>query len=440
MRILAVVLFVVLKGCIQTHPPEQPPQPPLVYRGQYVIDMQAAGEWCPWFSSEKGQKYCKGLPAGTYSINVDTGSVWLIQAENLEPEKVPYNPESDLCEQQGIPNCSPNYVIEPYEQDPMIGELWGLDNIKAREVWPQVSDGSGVIVSVTDTGVMGDHPDLSGIVTKCYNAVADREILCVDDGSHGTHVAGTIAAIRDNGIGVAGVAPVRIISAKFLGGKGGGSLYDAIKSIDWSIKNGAQIINASWGCRNCYSEPLEDAIRRAGDAGILFVAAAGNDGSDNDAITHHYPSDYKLSNIISVAAIDKNQKLAYFSNYGTESVDIAAPGVNITSTWNDGAYRSISGTSMATPHVAGAAALLVASGLTPLEAGARLIEYGRPVESLRSRIRAGKTIDVAAAISSTKLCQDKRLKDCRERCEDRYKCKCKKKADCRAKCKERWCR
>ena len=145
---------------------------------------------------------------------------------------------------------------------------------------------------------------------------------------------------------------------KFLGRGGFGSVDDAIEAINYAIdrKNhgvNIRVISASWGSTT-KSKALEDTIRAAGDAGILFVAAAGNDGSDNDR-RPHYPSNYDLPNVISVAALDRTDSLAGFSNFGVKTVHIAAPGKDILSTWLDNGYREASGTSMATPYVSGVA-------------------------------------------------------------------------------------
>jgi subtilisin family serine protease len=177
-----------------------------------------------------------------------------------------------------------------------------------------------------------------------------------DDYGHGTHVAGTIGAMSDNGLGVAGVNwNVQIMPVKFLSASGSGSTEGAVQSVNYSTMMGVNLTNNSWGGGG-FSTALYDAIEAAGDANMLFIAAAGNDGLDTD-VWAHYPSSYDSDNIISVAATDHNDGRAYFSNYGATTVDLAAPGVSILSTVPGSQYASYDGTSMATPHVAGVAAL-----------------------------------------------------------------------------------
>ncbi len=296
----------------------------------------------------------------------------------------------------------PNYLWYPLEvppNDPYFRYLWGLHNegqafmeplgipltgrpdadIDAPEAWAQREDASDVIVAVIDTGVDISHPDLRDIIWVNEGEIPDNGID--DDGNgyvddvhgwdfyhddntvfddavdddHGTHVAGTIAAVANNSTGVAGIAwGAKIMPLKFLG-PDGGATSDAIRAITYAAQHGATLSNNSWGGGG-YSEALRLAIK---EAGILFVAAAGNDALDND-IFPHYPSSYDLDNVIAVAASDWVDGLASFSNYGQQSVDLAAPGFWILSTV-PGGYDWFAGTSMAAPHVAGAAALLIAA-------------------------------------------------------------------------------
>jgi subtilisin family serine protease len=170
-------------------------------------------------------------------------------------------------------------------------------------------------------------------------------------------VAGTIGAVGNNALGVAGVAwEVTLVPLRFIGGNGLGTLADAAEAIDYATEAGVDVISASWGTTS-FSITLLDAIREATDAGILFVAAAGNAGVDADAYPH-YPSGYDDPGIVAVAATDDQDSLATFSSYGAVTVDLAAPGVSILSTVPSGEYARLSGTSMAVPHVSGVAALL----------------------------------------------------------------------------------
>jgi subtilisin family serine protease len=311
----------------------------------------------------------------------------------------------------GVEYAEPNYY---YHHDATSndtyytnGSLWGMYGdatspanqygSQAGEAWAAGNTGSSnVYVGVIDEGIMDTHQDLSGQVwTNPFDPVDGID----NDGNgykddlhgwdfagnnnstydgtaddHGTHVAGTIGAKGGNGVGVVGVCwNVKIIAAKFLGNKGG-TTANAIKAVDYmtdlKTRHGLNIVatNNSWG-GGSFSQGLYDAIERANAAGILFVAAAGNGGSDgvgdNNDTAPYYPASYANTNIISVAAIMSSGVRSSFSNYGATSVDLGAPGSGIYSTLpgknNASTYGSLNGTSMAAPHVTGAAALYAAS-------------------------------------------------------------------------------
>jgi subtilisin family serine protease len=300
--------------------------------------------------------------------------------------------------------AEPNWIYrhtvtsnDPYYTN---GSLWGMYGdafapsnafgSQAAEAWKKgVTCDAAVYVGIIDEGVMITHPDLAanigtnpgeiagngidddgnGYVDDVHGWDFDGRNNTVYDGTqddHGTHVAGTIGAVGGNALGVAGVCwNVKMIVAKFLG-RAGGTTANAIKAVDYMTDlktrpvNKLNIVatNNSWGGGG-YSQGLKDAIERANAANILFVAAAGNSGVNTDA-SPHYPSSYTNANIISVAAITSTGALASWSNYGATSVDLGAPGSGIWSTVpgkKAPGYASYSGTSMATPHVTGAAAM-----------------------------------------------------------------------------------
>jgi len=223
---------------------------------------------------------------------------------------------------------------------------WGIDRVDADLAWA-TTVGTGVKVAVVDTGIDLSHPDLK--VYGGYNAIYPAK-TAADDNGHGTHVAGIIAALN-NPIGVVGVGPqINLYSVKVLDRRGSGYVSDIIEGLDWAIQNGIQVVNMSLGT-NSDVESFHDAVIRARNAGIVLVAAAGNDGAAVD-----FPGAYP--EVIAVAATDSANTVASWSSRGPE-VDLAAPGVSIFSTYKDKTYKTLSGTSMATPHVVGAVALVL---------------------------------------------------------------------------------
>jgi thermitase len=273
---------------------------------------------------------------------------------------------SQLRARDDVEYAEPNYIIEAEEVPndwPYDLGLWADAQLpQAWELLSASGPGQVVVIAVVDSGVDTDHPDLAGILVPGYD-YANNDPSPEDDSGHGTRVCGIIGALGDNGTGVAGVAwniDTQIMPLKFMklvDNKTSGSVSDAIQAIYYAVDHGADIINASWGFSN-YSAALEDAIRYARNHGVLFVCSAGNSAKDNDT-TAHYPSNYTLDNVIAVAALNTYGELASFSNYGRESVDIAAPGVGLSSTDLNGGYVSfISGTSFATPFVAAITAMV----------------------------------------------------------------------------------
>lgn len=230
---------------------------------------------------------------------------------------------------------------------------WGPYKIQAPTAWDRTR-GNGIRVAVLDTGVQYDHPDLSGKVVKGYNYV-ERNWDPYDYNGHGTHCAGVVAAATNNGMGIAGMAPgAHIYAVKVLDNRGSGSLANIANGIIHAADNGSKVISLSLGGTSG-STTLENAVNYAWNKGAVVVAAAGNAGNT----VRNYPAAY--SNAIAVAATDQNDRKASFSTYGSW-VDVAAPGVDILSTYPNNRLVYLNGTSMATPHVAGQAALLAAQG------------------------------------------------------------------------------
>ncbi len=312
--------------------------------------------------------------------------------------------------------------------DAQFGRQWGLNSasnidINAPEAWSVTTGSPSTIVAVIDTGLDLSHPDLAGRVwvntaeasgrrgvdddrngyvddVNGWN-FRDRNANVADGARHGTHVAGIIAAATNNASGVAGVDwKARILPLKFIGADGNGSIADAVKAIYYAVQKGARVINASWSGPD-YSASLADAIRYAGTRGVVVVAAAGNEAANNDAVAS-YPARNRSGNLIAVAAVDQAGRLATFSNYGATTVDIAAPGVSIYSTQAGRGYESLSGTSMATPYVAGVVSLLVAKnpGWTAEQLVQRVVATARRLPGLQGRLISGGIVDAGAALGA----------------------------------------
>ncbi|MFN3649235.1 MAG: S8 family serine peptidase [Armatimonadota bacterium] len=322
--------------------------------------------------------------------------------------------------------AEPDYIVRraAVPNDPYFDELWGLHNrgqgggtadadIDAPEAW-DITRGAGVVVAVIDTGVDYNHPDLNdNIFRDDTGKVIGRDFINndadpMDDEGHGTHCAGTIAAEGNNGIGVTGVCQqAKIMPLKFLDGNGDGTTSGAIQAIDFARLNGAALTSNSWGGGGP-SQLLFEAIQRTREAGMLFVAAAGNGGDDgigdNNDVIPDYPAAYstQLDNIVSVAALNRNDQLAGFSNYGAQTVQLGAPGVTILSTYPNNGYAYASGTSMAAPHVAGAAALLLsyAPGLSVADLKNRLLQNTDPVSALNGKAVTAGRLNVHRALPS----------------------------------------
>ncbi len=343
-----------------------------------------------------------------------------------------------LKSHQAIEYVEPDYrvSIANATNDPRFEDLWGLNNegqtggtvdadIDAPEAWSISTGSRDVVVGVIDTGVDYSHPDLAanawvnsgeiagdgidndgnGYIDDVHgiNAITDAGDP-MDDEGHGTHVSGTIGASGNNGVGIVGVNhDVSIAGCKFLAADGTGSTSGAIKCIDYMVglKNSGvnlRVLNNSWGGGG-YSQALADAITASEEADILFVAAAGNDAVDND-VNPHYPSNYENDNVLSIASTDSRDNMSGFSQWGLTSVDMGAPGSAILSTIPGGGYASYSGTSMATPHVAGAAALVLSVNpdLTTLELKELLMSSGDANAALNGKTVAGTRLNVNQAL------------------------------------------
>ncbi|HWA88173.1 MAG TPA: PQQ-binding-like beta-propeller repeat protein [Opitutus sp.] len=310
--------------------------------------------------------------------------------------------------------------------DPSFTQQWSLRNtgqgggtsgadIGAATAWDTLHDASGVIVGIIDSGARLTHTDLaanlwtsSGGYHGINSTVASTNSsynLPNDDDGHGTHVSGIIGAVGNNGTGISGVAwKTQLMELKFLDSSGSGDLANEVECINYAIAHSVSVINASFG-GGPQSSTEFDALKAARDAGIIVVAAAGNDSQNNDVVTD-YPSGYALDNIIAVAATTRNDQLdASYSNYGCGTVELGAPGTDIYSTYNGSNtdYKLLTGTSMAAPHVSGALALLKAKfpGDTYRQLINRLLRSVTPLSTLSGKVQTGGRLNLAAALATT---------------------------------------
>lgn len=341
--------------------------------------------------------------------------------------------------------------------DPLFDHQWGMKDIGVSDAWKITIGNPDMIVAVIDTGVDYTHEDLLPNMWRNKREIPDNKID--DDGNgyvddivgwdfvsndnkpydlpstlnellsgggnpgHGTHCAGNVAARGDNGIGIAGVAPnVKIMALRFISDKGAGTTADAIKAIKYAVDNGAKVLSNSWGSEGedpkeaKENKALRDAVQFAQDKGVLFIAAAGNGhngvGYSNDTDSRPaFPASYDHENIVSVAAIDINDRLGGFSNWGSRTVDMGAPGVNVFSTMVGNKYSDKvidiggfdvgwDGTSMATPHVAGAAALYWSAHPTKTwrEVKEALMSSVKKTSTLSGKVVSNGKLDVQALL------------------------------------------
>jgi subtilisin family serine protease len=350
-------------------------------------------------------------------------------------------PEVDYAE--------PNFIYKAINNtsDPLYGKLWGLTNtgnnepdrnggnsgsvgvsgadINAEKAWGITKGSKNVVIAVIDTGIDYNHPDLKDNIWTNSKEIAGNNIdddgngyiddihgwnafakngNPLDGNSHGTHCAGTIGAKHGNGVGVAGVMDeVSLMAVKFLSDEGSGSLADAVVAIDYATKMNVDLMSNSWGGGG-FSQTLEDAIKAAKAKGILFVAAAGNNGTNNDSAPH-YPSNYQVDNVVSVAAHTNQDSLASFSCFGKRTVHVAAPGHNILSTTPNNNYKVYSGTSMATPHVSGVIGLFIAQeGRQDVKVVRdRLMATTVPAGAYRKTTIAGGRVDAYNFLTDTRI-------------------------------------
>ena len=364
-------------------------------------------------------------------INLQIGATVLkeySEVKGLQLVKIPSNISlqaaiAKYTKNDNVIYAEPNYAYteDSIPDDSYYDNQWGLSQINATEAWNITTGSHNVIIAVIDSGIDLNHPDLksniwvntgeipgngvdddhNGYIDDVYgwNFVADNNNVKDDDG-HGTHVSGIIAAVGNNNKGIAGVMwNCTIMSVKFLDKDGTGYVDDAVSAIKYAVKMGASIISCSWGGED-YSKALKDVIDASS---ALVVCAAGNDASsEDDDVLPVYPACFTSKNIISVTATDENDELAYFSNYGVNSVDVAAPGTHIYSTLPGSHYGYMSGTSMAVPYVSGLAGLIksIRPDLTAVQIKYSILNNVDYIDSLAGKILTGGRINELKALTN----------------------------------------
>lgn len=368
-------------------------------------------------------------------------SMHIIERKVDDSKPKAYTRSTSLCRKASIRRmqkqsknrlvCSPNVALTAVEvpTDPMFDRQSGLKMMAAPGAWDVTTGSSDLLAIVIDSGIDATHPDLknnmwvnpkeianngidddkNGYIDDVYGANTITNVGSgIDDNGHGTHVAGILGAVGNNFIGISGVTQkVKLVSVKFLSSSGSGSTSNAIKAINYGVQlkqlgYNVVVMNNSYGSA-LFSSALLTAVKSANQAGILFAAAAGNSGVNNDAYPF-YPSSLDSPNVISVASVETSGALSSYSNYGKLSVDIAAPGSAVWSTLPYGGYGYKSGTSMATPHIAGLAILTKAAclSLTSDQLKTNILTNGISNSNLTTKVLSGSVANAVGSVYSAK--------------------------------------
>ena len=437
-RAIGILVASVGVSALLVQPPPAQDAPAVEqYRGRQV----AAGEVLVGFRDLPDPSRVRADVGADEVHPIGHGTVWRVKARGKRVGAL----LAAFAGRKDVAFVEPNDILYATTDpnDTRFPDLWGLRNIGqviagvagtpgadigAATAWDVTRGSRNVVVGVVDTGVDYSHPDLAGNVwsapAKFSVPIAGLTITCAagthgfnaitktcdpfDDNGHGTHVSGTIGASGNNGVGVVGVNWLaNVMALKFLSAGGAGTTADAINAIEFAVQVKAvfgaganvRVLSNSWS-GGAFSQALLNEINRANQNEMLFVAAAGNSGSNNDT-TPAYPSSYSAPNVVAVAATNNQDGLASFSNYGANSVHLGAPGVQVLSTYA-GDYRFLSGTSMATPHVSGAAALVLSrcaqTATAPLKA--LLLSNVDLIASLSGKTTTGGRLNVARAVDA----------------------------------------
>ncbi len=395
-----------------------------------------SGEFLVKLSSDQYQLVQVQDLLGSQNVRRVTKSVYLVQRNLLERSEFVV---SSLKALDQVELVEPNYVYQiesaEWPSDPVFQDQWGLHNtgqnggepgvdIGALKAWEITEGSKEIVIAVIDTGLLLNHPDLrnnlwinraefegetgvdddgNGFVDDIYGYdFANSDADPMDDHGHGTVLAGIAGAEGNNGEAISGVnRRVSLMAIKFLSSGGGGSLENAVRSINYATQMGAHVMINGWG-GGSYSEILQSAIEDANEKGSLFVAGAGSEGSDND-VRPMYPASYNVPNVISATAVDRHGQLAGFANFGRSTVTVGAPGVEIVSFGLTGLTMG-SGTSMAAAYAGGVAGLLLSkeSTLSPAQVKERLIAQSMTLSSLENKVVSGGMVHAFFALSGGK--------------------------------------
>ena len=323
--------------------------------GQFMIKFKRG-------SASKVRESIVAARGGKFFANITDLDIAAAEFPALKANPKPQAVEALMSALKSNPNVEfvePNYIYQASftPNDPGLSQQYGWTNTQAYQAWDVTQGSSSTVIAIVDTGIQRNHPDLDSKIVPGYDYVQND--TAPDDGNgHGTHVAGTSAAETNNATGGAGMCPnCSLMPVRVLDNNGSGTLVNVANGINYAANNGAKVINMSLGGSG--SSTLQAAVDNAWSKGVFMACAAGN--SNTSSVTNSYPGAY--ANCFAVASTTNTDARSSFSNYGSW-VEVAAPGSNIYSTWLNSGYNTISGTSMATPHVAGLAGLLASQGLT----------------------------------------------------------------------------
>jgi subtilisin family serine protease len=355
--------------------------------------------------------------------------VKVVAGQTMEAALAAYRNDAD------VEYVQPNYIYRAAAapNDAEYGQLWAFrntgqtvgtyipnfgtlgDDMNIEPAWDHITDCSSVVVAVLDSGVNYNHQDLaanmwnggSGFPNHGYDFIGDDDDP-MDESGHGTHVAGIVGAMGNNGTGTTGVCQkASIMAVRVLDATGSGTTATATQGIDFAVTNGARVINMSFIGGGSPDTLFSNAIANAQNSDVVVVVVAGNETNENDAAGGaRYPCNFTQPNLVCVAALDQNYALANFSNWGATSVDVGVPGTNILSTWagagsNNSSYNTIDGTSMASPEVAGLATMLRAFNpqYTFVDTVGAIKNGGRSVPALAGKTTTGKAVDVMSSLA-----------------------------------------